>query len=127
MNFGDGVTVVTPVNLYGCAIGSNVFVGPFVEIQKEDGSFEKVDVELGLSDGINVEILEGVKEGDKIKVWNKASKENKPKIKTKTSNTKKRHVRTPPKKNRNHKPGLGHPYDTAPRHVEEQSPKIKFK
>ena len=49
---------------------------PFVEIQKEDGSFEKVDVELGLSDGINVEIKEGVKEGDKIKVWNKASKEN---------------------------------------------------
>ncbi|PTM11451.1 MAG: efflux transporter periplasmic adaptor subunit [Bacteroidetes bacterium] len=49
---------------------------PFVEIQKEDGTFEKVDVELGLSDGINVEILEGVKEGDKIKVWNKASKDN---------------------------------------------------
>ena len=49
---------------------------PFVEIQKADGSFEKVDVELGLSDGINVEIKEGVKEGDKIKVWNKASKEN---------------------------------------------------
>lgn len=35
VNFGDGVTVVTPVNLYGCAIGSNVFVGPFVEIQKD--------------------------------------------------------------------------------------------
>lgn len=49
---------------------------PFVEIQKADGSFEKVDVELGLSDGINVEIKEGVIEGDKIKVWNKASKEN---------------------------------------------------
>ncbi len=49
---------------------------PFVEIQKEDGSFEKKDVELGLSDGINVEILEGVQEGDKIKVWNKASEED---------------------------------------------------
>ena len=35
VNFGEGVTVVTPVNLYGCAIGSNVFVGPFVEIQKD--------------------------------------------------------------------------------------------
>ena len=31
VNFSDGVTVVTPVNLYGCAIGSNVFVGPFVD------------------------------------------------------------------------------------------------
>ena len=35
VNFGDGVTVVNPVNLYGCVIGSNVFVGPFVEIQKD--------------------------------------------------------------------------------------------
>ena len=49
---------------------------PFVEILKEDGKFEKVDVELGLSDGINVEITDGVKEGDKIKVWNKAKEEN---------------------------------------------------
>jgi acetyltransferase-like isoleucine patch superfamily enzyme len=31
--FGERVTVVQPVNLYGCTIGSDVFVGPFVEIQ----------------------------------------------------------------------------------------------
>ncbi|MFV9552320.1 efflux RND transporter periplasmic adaptor subunit [Algibacter sp. PT7-4] len=49
---------------------------PFVEIMKGDNKFEKQNVELGLSDGINVEITEGVKEGDKIKVWNKASKDN---------------------------------------------------
>ncbi len=49
---------------------------PFVEIQNDKGEFEKKDVELGISDGINVEILEGVAEGDKIKVWNKASEEN---------------------------------------------------
>ena len=49
---------------------------PFVEIQKEDGKFEKVNVEIGISDGIDIEITEGVKEGDKIKVWNKASKDN---------------------------------------------------
>lgn len=48
---------------------------PFVEVQKEDGTFEKKDVEIGLSDGINVEIKEGVKEGDKIKVWNKVREE----------------------------------------------------
>lgn len=35
VKFGDAVTVVNPVNLYGCTIGSNVFVGPFVEIQKD--------------------------------------------------------------------------------------------
>ncbi len=49
---------------------------PFVEIQQEDGKFKKVDVETGISDGINIEILEGVKEGDKIKVWNKAKEDN---------------------------------------------------
>ncbi|WP_397364757.1 efflux RND transporter periplasmic adaptor subunit [Olleya sp. R77988] len=49
---------------------------PFVEIQKEEGEFKKVDVETGLSDGINIEIKEGVEEGDKIKVWNKASEDD---------------------------------------------------
>ena len=34
VNFGKNVTVVQPVNLYGCFIGDDVFVGPFVEIQK---------------------------------------------------------------------------------------------
>ena len=49
---------------------------PFVEVEKEDQKFEKIDVVLGISDGINVEILEGLKDGDNIKVWNKASKDN---------------------------------------------------
>jgi acetyltransferase-like isoleucine patch superfamily enzyme len=34
VKFGNDVTIVNPVNLYGCVIGSNVFIGPFVEIQK---------------------------------------------------------------------------------------------
>jgi len=49
---------------------------PFVEVATGDQEFKKVDVKLGISDGINVEILEGLKEGDEIKVWNKASKDN---------------------------------------------------
>ena len=49
---------------------------PFVEVQTGDKKFEKRDVELGLSDGINVEITIGLKKGDKIKVWNKASKDD---------------------------------------------------
>lgn len=48
---------------------------PFVEIRNEAGRFIKKNVELGLSDGINVEILDGVKETDEIKVWNQASEE----------------------------------------------------
>ena len=34
VEFGENVTVVQPVNLYGCKIGDDSFVGPFVEIQK---------------------------------------------------------------------------------------------
>src|SRR5437016_3306088 len=33
-DFGEGVRVVRPVNLYGCRIGAGSFVGPFVEIQR---------------------------------------------------------------------------------------------
>lgn len=35
VRFGEGVTVVNPVNLYGCTIGDGCFIGPFVEIQKD--------------------------------------------------------------------------------------------
>jgi acetyltransferase-like isoleucine patch superfamily enzyme len=34
VKFGENVTLVQPVNLYGCRIGDGTFVGPFVEIQK---------------------------------------------------------------------------------------------
>jgi acetyltransferase-like isoleucine patch superfamily enzyme len=34
VEFGKDVTVIQPVNLYGCTIGDGSFVGPFVEIQK---------------------------------------------------------------------------------------------
>jgi acetyltransferase-like isoleucine patch superfamily enzyme len=33
--FGQNVTVVQPVNIYGCSIGDACFVGPFVEIQRQ--------------------------------------------------------------------------------------------
>ena len=35
VDFGENVTVVKPVNMYGCKIGDGVFIGPFVEIQKD--------------------------------------------------------------------------------------------
>jgi acetyltransferase-like isoleucine patch superfamily enzyme len=34
VKFGENVTVLEPTNLYGCNIGDNTFIGPFVEIQK---------------------------------------------------------------------------------------------
>jgi acetyltransferase-like isoleucine patch superfamily enzyme len=35
VTFGNNVTVVQPANIYGCVIGDDVFIGPFVEIQKD--------------------------------------------------------------------------------------------
>lgn len=32
VSFGENVTVVEPVNLFGCTIGNNCLIGPFVEI-----------------------------------------------------------------------------------------------
>ena len=34
VSFGKNVKVIKPVNLYGCSIGDQCFIGPFVEIQK---------------------------------------------------------------------------------------------
>jgi HlyD family secretion protein len=39
----------------------------FVEIESGPQKFEKREVKTGISDGINIEILEGLKDGDKIK------------------------------------------------------------
>jgi acetyltransferase-like isoleucine patch superfamily enzyme len=35
VTFGQNVTIINPSNLYGCKIGNDVFIGPFVEIQKD--------------------------------------------------------------------------------------------
>ena len=44
---------------------------PYVEIQIGDQKFERRDIEIGLSDGVNVEVISGLTEEDQIKVWNK--------------------------------------------------------
>ena len=43
---------------------------PYVEVEVGAQNFERKDIELGVSDGINVEIKGGISEDDKIKVWN---------------------------------------------------------
>lgn len=47
---------------------------PFVEVLTSENKYERKSVELGISDGINVEVISGVAQEDKIKVWNKTSK-----------------------------------------------------
>jgi HlyD family secretion protein len=44
---------------------------PFVEVATGDQQFERRDLELGISDGIQVEVIDGITKDDKIKVWNK--------------------------------------------------------
>ncbi len=41
---------------------------PFVEVEKANQVFEKRYVKTGLSDGINIEVLEGIKKDDKLKL-----------------------------------------------------------
>jgi len=47
---------------------------PFVEVavgSVEEQKFERKDVEIGISDGVNVEIVSGITKDDRVKVWNK--------------------------------------------------------
>lgn len=50
---------------------------PYVEVKKSEDKFEKKTIKLGISDGENVEILEGLTLEDEIKIWNKAIKDKK--------------------------------------------------
>ncbi|MGB5204905.1 MAG: efflux RND transporter periplasmic adaptor subunit, partial [Eudoraea sp.] len=43
---------------------------PFLEIATGDQQFERRDIELGISDGIYVEVKSGLNKGDEVKVWN---------------------------------------------------------
>ncbi len=44
---------------------------PYVEVAVAEQEFERRDIELGLTDGVNAEVLSGVTDEDKIKNWNK--------------------------------------------------------
>lgn len=47
---------------------------PYVEIaigSAEEQKFERKDIEIGISDGVNVEIVSGLTEDDLVKQWNK--------------------------------------------------------
>mgnify|MGYP003653648534 FL=1 len=44
---------------------------PYVEVETGENEFEKKELVLGVSDGIDVEIISGIDENAKIKIWNK--------------------------------------------------------
>ncbi len=54
--FGEGVTLVEPVNLYECTLGDGAFVGPFVEIQRNVvvGARTRIQSHSFLCEGVQV-------------------------------------------------------------------------
>jgi acetyltransferase-like isoleucine patch superfamily enzyme len=56
VDFGKDVKIIQPVNIYGCSIGDNTFVGPFVEIQKNVniGKFCKIQSHTFVCELVNI-------------------------------------------------------------------------
>ena len=52
-------------------VEARVYFNTDEEIEVGDQKFERKDIEIGISDGVNVEIITGISQDDKIKVWNK--------------------------------------------------------
>jgi acetyltransferase-like isoleucine patch superfamily enzyme len=57
VKFGMGVKIYDFVNLYGCAIGDNTHIGPFVEIQKgvKVGKNCKIQSHTFICEGVTIE------------------------------------------------------------------------
>ncbi|MHA2287767.1 MAG: acyltransferase [Promethearchaeota archaeon] len=53
---GENVKIIEPVNLYGCIIGTNCFIGPFVEIQKNVviGDDTRIQSHCFICDGVTI-------------------------------------------------------------------------
>ncbi len=56
VEFGKNVTIIEPSNIYGCYLSDNVFVGPFVEIQKHTriGSKTKIQSHTFICEYVNI-------------------------------------------------------------------------
>ncbi len=57
VSFGEGVVVYSFVNLYGCTVGANTRIGPFVEIQRDVvvGSNCKIESHTFICSGVEIE------------------------------------------------------------------------
>ncbi|MGD1944849.1 MAG: efflux RND transporter periplasmic adaptor subunit [Croceivirga sp.] len=49
---------------------------PFVEIEVNEQQFERKEIQLGISDGIFVEVKSGITDNDEVKVWNNVEDED---------------------------------------------------
>ncbi|MEQ6123865.1 efflux RND transporter periplasmic adaptor subunit [Pseudotenacibaculum sp. MALMAid0570] len=48
---------------------------PYVEVKVGENDYEKKELELGVSDGVNIEVKSGITVTDELKIWNKAKKD----------------------------------------------------
>tara|TARA_B110000008_G_C16604367_1_gene417812 strand:- start:25 stop:492 length:468 start_codon:yes stop_codon:yes gene_type:complete len=88
VKFGKKVKIIEPVNIYGCSIEDNCFIGPFVEIQKNVlikksskiqshtfiCEFVKIGSECFVGHGvmfINDKFLDGKPAGGDVSQWEK--------------------------------------------------------
>jgi HlyD family secretion protein len=44
---------------------------PYVEVKTGEKDFERREITLGISDGLNVEVKDGLSEEDEVKIWNR--------------------------------------------------------
>ena len=49
---------------------------PYVEVKIGEDQYEKRELELGVSDGVNIEVVSGITADDDLKIWNKAKKDD---------------------------------------------------
>jgi acetyltransferase-like isoleucine patch superfamily enzyme len=56
VQFGENVIIVQPVNLYECNIGDHVFIGPFVEIQRDVtvGANSRIQSHSFICEGVSI-------------------------------------------------------------------------
>ena len=58
---------------------------PYVEIETSSQKFERKNVKLGISDGVNAELISGVSKTDKIKVWNRTEPDKRGEVESEDS------------------------------------------
>ena len=56
ITFGKNCTIIEPSNLYECELGNDVFVGPFVEIQKDSniGKNTRISSHTFICEGVDI-------------------------------------------------------------------------
>ena len=49
---------------------------PYVEVKVGENKFERKELKLGVSDGVNIEVKSGITAEDELKIWNRAKKKD---------------------------------------------------